>query len=261
MNIQCPKCQFSQPKDQYCAQCGVDISRYIQKPSAKLKTLLINSSVPVSLIIIGIVTFNYTTKSECPPLCENNNPISAARSTKNIIKLKKALNTNNQNHASQDTKTIKSKIKINRKVSSVKKKILNAVSKTTPPIKTPSSPQKIDFKIDAQLVRFSKNLTNFIQESSSLKFFSIDDEVLKNILLENTEVLNDFSEQNIKKAVSNLPSLALTSRGLKLIVLNGHTKPSKKKKKLFFEALNLDLEALENNKDSQSFIAILINVH
>lgn len=261
MNIQCPKCQFSQPKDQYCAQCGIDISRYTKKPSIKLKTLLINSSIPIGLIIIGVITLNYTTKSKCPPLCENNKYAPIANSTKNIIKLKKALDTNNQNFASQSTKKVKPKTKVKRKVSSVKKKALNSIKSTISPVKPSSSLQKSNFKVDAQLVRFSKNLTSFIQESSSLKLLPINDENLKNIVLENTEALNDFSEQNIKKAISLLPSLTVASKGLKLIVLNGHTKQPAKNTKLFFEALNLDLEVLENSKDPQSFIAILINVH
>lgn len=34
MLVKCPKCNFSQPKDQYCAQCGIDMTAYqIETPS------------------------------------------------------------------------------------------------------------------------------------------------------------------------------------------------------------------------------------
>ncbi|MGD8383471.1 MAG: hypothetical protein PVJ11_15115, partial [Syntrophobacterales bacterium] len=31
----CPKCNFSQPDDYYCAQCGVNVEKYLQKQKKK----------------------------------------------------------------------------------------------------------------------------------------------------------------------------------------------------------------------------------
>ena len=31
----CPKCGFSQPDDYYCAQCGVNVEKYVQKKRKK----------------------------------------------------------------------------------------------------------------------------------------------------------------------------------------------------------------------------------
>ena len=31
----CPKCDFSQPDDYYCAQCGVNVEKYVQKKRKK----------------------------------------------------------------------------------------------------------------------------------------------------------------------------------------------------------------------------------
>ena len=31
----CPKCNFSQPDDYYCAQCGVNVEKYLQKKRKK----------------------------------------------------------------------------------------------------------------------------------------------------------------------------------------------------------------------------------
>ncbi|MBE8221470.1 MAG: hypothetical protein HAW60_01945 [Bdellovibrionales bacterium] len=261
MNIQCPKCQFSQPKDHYCAKCGVDISKYVKKSSTKLKTLLINSAIPASLIIIVIISVNYKTNPKCPPVCKNNNVTYVKSDKKNTVELKKKFRGNIQNQKSQNAKKINQKIKVNRKLSYVKKTSLNLSNKIALSKKDTLKLQKINFKVDAQLVRFSKDLTNFIEKSSVLKIRNINNENLKNILIESAEVLSDFNEQDIKKAIKSLPGVSLTSKGLKLMVLNGHTKQPEKNTKLFFENLNLDLENIENNKYHQSFIAILINVH
>ncbi len=42
MQVLCPKCGFSQPKDQYCAKCGVDMDRYKPTPTATWKKILQN---------------------------------------------------------------------------------------------------------------------------------------------------------------------------------------------------------------------------
>lgn len=39
MNINCPKCGFTQPQDQYCARCGVDITTYKAPPKPILKQI------------------------------------------------------------------------------------------------------------------------------------------------------------------------------------------------------------------------------
>ena len=31
----CPKCGFSQPDDYYCAQCGVNVEKYVKKKRKK----------------------------------------------------------------------------------------------------------------------------------------------------------------------------------------------------------------------------------
>lgn len=39
MNINCPKCGFTQPQDQYCARCGVDVTTYKAPPKPLLKQI------------------------------------------------------------------------------------------------------------------------------------------------------------------------------------------------------------------------------
>lgn len=60
MLINCPKCGFSQPKDRYCASCGVDIENYRPTPPPVGSKLLSNPILHVAgifLIVAGAVVF------------------------------------------------------------------------------------------------------------------------------------------------------------------------------------------------------------
>lgn len=59
MLINCPRCGFSQPKDQYCANCGVNIEKYVPEKVNFLKKLLSNTFVQVSLVIGFTLTTSY----------------------------------------------------------------------------------------------------------------------------------------------------------------------------------------------------------
>lgn len=52
MLVDCPKCNFSQPADQYCAKCGVDMQSYVPKPPSVGKRLSSNPLIPVVAIFI-----------------------------------------------------------------------------------------------------------------------------------------------------------------------------------------------------------------
>lgn len=55
MMIECPRCGFAQPKDQYCASCGTDIEKFLAKPKPVWVQLLQNPNLHLSLIGILIV--------------------------------------------------------------------------------------------------------------------------------------------------------------------------------------------------------------
>ncbi len=52
MLVDCPKCHFSQPQDQYCAKCGIDMQAYRPKPAPVQVRLLAN---PVFLVAVVFV--------------------------------------------------------------------------------------------------------------------------------------------------------------------------------------------------------------
>lgn len=53
MLINCPRCGFQQPKDRYCAQCGVDIDNY-RAPKASALGKLTRNPVAQMALVIGI---------------------------------------------------------------------------------------------------------------------------------------------------------------------------------------------------------------
>src|SRR5665213_2534728 len=55
MMMDCPRCGFAQPKDRYCASCGLDIDNFTAKPKPLLVRLLQNPNVHLGLI--GILVF------------------------------------------------------------------------------------------------------------------------------------------------------------------------------------------------------------
>lgn len=54
MLVNCPKCGFSQPQDQYCAKCGVDMQAFKPKPPP-MSTRMLASPVVVIGLVFGLV--------------------------------------------------------------------------------------------------------------------------------------------------------------------------------------------------------------
>jgi hypothetical protein len=67
MLINCPRCGFSQPKDQYCAQCGVDMLSYKPKSPPMAKTILQSGLFQVVLlIVVAVFVGQYIIRSDEP---------------------------------------------------------------------------------------------------------------------------------------------------------------------------------------------------
>jgi hypothetical protein len=52
--MECPRCGFQQPTDQFCAKCGVNVQTYVKKPKPFLVRLLQNPNFHLSLIAVLI---------------------------------------------------------------------------------------------------------------------------------------------------------------------------------------------------------------
>ncbi|MBY0553785.1 hypothetical protein K2P97_04595 [bacterium] len=67
MLINCPRCGFSQPKDQYCAQCGVDMQAFKPKELPPLTRFFGNAGVQIALLLLtAALVGQYIIRSEEP---------------------------------------------------------------------------------------------------------------------------------------------------------------------------------------------------
>lgn len=58
MMMECPKCGFQQPEDKFCAQCGINVEAYKNKPLPKAKKLWNKLSVQISLTLVLITVLS-----------------------------------------------------------------------------------------------------------------------------------------------------------------------------------------------------------
>ncbi|MDC0980169.1 hypothetical protein OAQ84_00390, partial [Bdellovibrionales bacterium] len=56
MMQECPRCGFSQPKDKYCANCGLDIDNYHPEPTSFLSQLFSNTWFQIAVVVATIAT-------------------------------------------------------------------------------------------------------------------------------------------------------------------------------------------------------------
>ena len=67
MMMDCPRCGFAQPKDRYCAKCGLDLEHYVSKPKPLLLRIVQNSTLHLSLIglvILLLAGYIFSTQRE-----------------------------------------------------------------------------------------------------------------------------------------------------------------------------------------------------
>lgn len=59
MLINCPRCGFSQPKDQYCASCGVNIETYVPIKESPWKKIFSNTLAQVAVVVALALGISY----------------------------------------------------------------------------------------------------------------------------------------------------------------------------------------------------------
>lgn len=84
--IQCPKCNFPQPEDTYCANCGINMSTYVEKKS-RLSILnhWLTQVFIIFMCIVGFVLYDqmYNRKS-APPVPTNSLPVATKMNINDI---------------------------------------------------------------------------------------------------------------------------------------------------------------------------------
>lgn len=95
MLINCPRCDFSQPQDRYCANCGVDMDNFKPVPASPLKKILVSPLFHILIIalivVASVVAIKQRQKEELqarieflksgPVMVERQNPVSAEPQT------------------------------------------------------------------------------------------------------------------------------------------------------------------------------------
>lgn len=59
MLINCPRCGFSQPKDQYCASCGVNIETYVPRKESVWSKIFSNTLSQVTVVVVIALGASY----------------------------------------------------------------------------------------------------------------------------------------------------------------------------------------------------------
>src|ERR1022692_1365529 len=67
MLVNCPKCGFSQPKDRYCAKCGVDMDSFKPAVPSAFSQLIGHPIFHFTLIFIGVFLVIFYIRSHHSP--------------------------------------------------------------------------------------------------------------------------------------------------------------------------------------------------
>lgn len=102
MEIQCPKCHFVQPKDQYCARCGVDMQKYKPQNTSLFKKLNVQTSILffIALLVLGVTIYFF--RSSDKPLASSFLQSSSVKSFRTMEK-QATTSTDSESIGAQET--------------------------------------------------------------------------------------------------------------------------------------------------------------
>ena len=83
VSMNCPKCGFDQPEDQYCASCGVDMIKYKAPEKPKWLKLLGNWVFQLCLLVILVVFLIINDNSKTPSSQPAASSVVAGKSAPN----------------------------------------------------------------------------------------------------------------------------------------------------------------------------------
>lgn len=95
MMVNCPKCGFSQPRDLYCARCGVDMTAY--RPIEKPLIVQLARSTMFQIAVLGFVVltvFSFARQAHRRELAERKAEIENAQNSQVIVNRNQELKKN-----------------------------------------------------------------------------------------------------------------------------------------------------------------------
>jgi len=128
MLVNCPKCQFSQPKDKYCANCGIDIDNFKPNKASNSQRLFSNvyfiGAVVLLIVVLGFMVLRHNAR----PVFQSGNSSnlfatqkkSLDTTTATNIESAKSLNQQNFDTVSKSDSTISTNSNIDPNLASAR---------------------------------------------------------------------------------------------------------------------------------------------
>lgn len=106
MLINCPRCGFSQPKDQYCAQCGVDMQSYKPKTPPLYQRLIGNAGVQIGALVVAALVIGNSIIKKQEPKNWTSSPSSTTSDSRSSLsgesENSEAISANNHSEEAQE---------------------------------------------------------------------------------------------------------------------------------------------------------------
>lgn len=111
MLINCPRCGFSQPKDRYCANCGVDMDTYKPKPTSAVKKILASPffhiTIIAAIVFASVVVIKQRQKEELQSRINflKSGPVMVERQSSGPAQSEVSITNEAQNSLVEDSNT------------------------------------------------------------------------------------------------------------------------------------------------------------
>jgi hypothetical protein len=230
MLIKCPKCGFSQPKDHYCAHCGVNIDKFTPEKENITKAFFSHLLVQISLVtlVAGVTITYFFTRQD---LAQKNAPTYR----------KKIYSSFSKNTASVETSEVSLDAKSDTSHAGTilvePKNAQEADALISPPSMSTSNATPTN-NIDSQNSSTSNNQSNISYHIPLyLSFHEIDGSLLNDWIKENSE-LGEREDDNseVKSGIISMTQFRQQVRDKSLLTEN--KKMTLKKKENFLFGLN-----------------------
>lgn len=222
MLINCPRCGFSQPQDQYCAQCGIDMQAFTPKEEPLFTRLIQSTALQVIVLLLAAVFVGQSIlRSEKPQKwVQRISPFSGvSKSTKSTNSFSSDANDEvlaHQNEAEQITTSSSESSELdslkNRSVSLTRGRDGAPISNDTSTNSTVSAAQdlsSINFKLTYAEVSH-ENLNKWIAESSNIGLYQSFDSYSAGIVYDfkkfSSSLESNLKTANIKLGLGNTNS-------------------------------------------------------
>lgn len=116
MLVNCPKCDFSQPKETYCAKCGVEMDAFRPEKTSLIKSTIKNPVVHIVVFLV-VVFFGYSTyksksntSTDTYTLSRSTSPSQNRKPSNSLEQPKQNTNVQTTNNITPATASVKNMV-------------------------------------------------------------------------------------------------------------------------------------------------------